>query len=103
LSHPLKGKFEGTAGRGLFNAIWNVIQSRAKEMKVSRETRRKGSKELQAVEIPGAEETGVGAVGSSTDDEEIRRRAYEIYLERGENSGNELEDWLQAERELQRG
>ena len=30
----------------------------------------------------------------------IRRRAYEIYLERGENPGCELDDWLQAEREV---
>ena len=35
--------------------------------------------------------------------EEIRRRAYEIYLERGEQPGHELDDWLQAERELERG
>jgi hypothetical protein len=32
--------------------------------------------------------------------QEIRNRAYEIYLQRGEQSGYELEDWLQAEREL---
>ncbi len=31
---------------------------------------------------------------------EIRRRAYEIYLEHGEEPGHDLEDWLQAEREL---
>ena len=34
--------------------------------------------------------------------EEIRFRAYEIYLERGGLPGNELDDWLQAERELER-
>ena len=34
--------------------------------------------------------------------EEIRLRAYEIHLERGGFPGNELDDWLQAERELQR-
>ena len=33
-------------------------------------------------------------------DEEIRQRAYEIYLSRGAASGFELDDWLQAEREL---
>jgi len=33
--------------------------------------------------------------------EEIRLRAYEIYLERGGLPGNELDDWLQAERELE--
>jgi len=36
-------------------------------------------------------------------DEEIRLRAYEVYLERGEQPGRELDDWLQAERELERG
>lgn len=36
----------------------------------------------------------------ATTDQEIRRRAYEIYLERGAQPGHELEDWLQAEREL---
>ena len=33
-------------------------------------------------------------------DEEIRQRAYEIYLNRGATPGFELDDWLQAEREL---
>ena len=36
----------------------------------------------------------------STHEEEIRNRAYEIYLQRGRQPGYELEDWLQAEREL---
>ena len=36
----------------------------------------------------------------SSREQEIRNRAYEIYLQRGEQSGDELEDWLQAEREL---
>ena len=31
---------------------------------------------------------------------EIRGRAYELYLARGEEPGRDLEDWLQAEREL---
>ena len=32
----------------------------------------------------------------------IRQRAYEIYLERGEQPGRDLDDWLHAERELRR-
>jgi hypothetical protein len=32
--------------------------------------------------------------------DDIRRRAYEIYRERGGLPGLELEDWLQAESEL---
>jgi hypothetical protein len=41
------------------------------------------------------------SVGNAGRTEEIRRRAYEIYLERGEQPGGELDDWLQAE--LERG
>ena len=36
----------------------------------------------------------------SSCEQAIRNRAYEIYLQRGGQSGCELEDWLQAEREL---
>jgi hypothetical protein len=36
----------------------------------------------------------------SIGEEEIRCRAYEIYLERGAHPGHEWDDWLQAEREL---
>jgi hypothetical protein len=34
-------------------------------------------------------------------EDDVRRRAYEIYLKRGANPGDEVGDWLQAERELQ--
>jgi hypothetical protein len=33
-------------------------------------------------------------------EDEIRRRAYEIYKQRGPASGSEAEDWLTAEREV---
>jgi hypothetical protein len=32
--------------------------------------------------------------------EEIELRAYEIYLKRGGEKGNQLDDWLAAEKEL---
>ncbi len=32
--------------------------------------------------------------------EQIQARAYEIYLERGGAPGNQIDDWLRAEREL---
>ena len=32
--------------------------------------------------------------------EQIRRRAYELYDQRGRDDGHELDDWLQAESEL---
>ena len=33
-------------------------------------------------------------------EERIRRRAYELYVQRGNQSGSELYDWLQAEEEM---
>lgn len=33
-------------------------------------------------------------------EEEIRRRAYELYEQRGRTPGREGEDWLRAEREI---
>jgi Protein of unknown function (DUF2934) len=33
-------------------------------------------------------------------DEQIRRRAYEIYLERGGNGGSPEQDWLRAQEEV---
>src|ERR1700726_1674328 len=50
-----------------------------------------------------AAETVEASVGNAARDEETRRRAYEIYLERGEQPGRELDDWIQAERQLDRG
>jgi Protein of unknown function (DUF2934) len=68
---------------------------------MSTKLKRNHSTEFQATSTRA--ETEEGAVGNSTRDEEIRRRAYEIYFERGEQPGRELDDWLQAERELKRG
>jgi len=33
-------------------------------------------------------------------EERIRQRAYELYVGRGNQSGSELDDWLQAEDEI---
>jgi hypothetical protein len=35
-------------------------------------------------------------------DERIRQRAYELYLQRDNSPGDELDDWLRAEAEIQR-
>ena len=46
-----------------------------------------------------------GADKASTEDpprlDEIRIRAYEIYIERDGQPGDELSDWLQAKREIE--
>ena len=49
---------------------------------------------------PDAEVGQPDRLRPAASEQEIRRRAYEIYLERGAQPGCELEDWLQAEREL---
>lgn len=35
--------------------------------------------------------------------QDVARRAYELFLERGAEHGRDLEDWLRAERELAGG
>ena len=37
--------------------------------------------------------------GGSADQEQIRMRAYELYRERGGKVGDDMADWLRAERE----
>jgi hypothetical protein len=69
-------------------------------MNMSSKPKANERQELHA--IPSQEaETGQAQVANGPRDEEIRRRAYEIYLERGEEPGHELDDWFQAERELE--
>ncbi|HJQ67779.1 MAG TPA: DUF2934 domain-containing protein [Blastocatellia bacterium] len=52
----------------------------------------------QAIEQPKVDK--IEAATNYPTYEEIRLRAYEIYLERGGGDGNDADDWLQAEREL---
>ena len=65
--------------------------------------RRNRSKELQAIKASGEEERAEGAVGNSALDAKIRRRAYQLYVERGGQNGRDLDDWLQAKREIESG
>ncbi len=44
--------------------------------------------------------TGTGSRDAGPAEDEIRRRAYEIYQSRAGEVGRESEDWAQAEREL---
>ena len=37
---------------------------------------------------------------AETDRERVAQRAYELYLERGAREGQDLDDWLSAEREV---
>ena len=62
---------------------------------MSSKPKRNGSTEAEATQS----NTGEVPFENSTNEEEVRRRAYEIYFERGEQPGRDLDDWLQAERE----
>jgi hypothetical protein len=63
-------------------------------------SKRSGTLEVRGTAIQSdAENTPADQAPSH---EQIRLRAYEIYLERGGFPGNELDDWLQAEHELER-
>jgi Protein of unknown function (DUF2934) len=61
--------------------------------------RNRKSKTTEAAAVPVATETRKNLVPINLE-EEIRRRAYELYVERGSTPGNESEDWLTAEREV---
>jgi hypothetical protein len=37
---------------------------------------------------------------ASSLEERVRQRAHEIYVQRGDQFGSEIEDWLEAEREI---
>lgn len=45
-------------------------------------------------------DTAPDPIGSGPTEEEIRYRAYLLYIERGGEHGTDFEDWLNAEREL---
>jgi hypothetical protein len=52
---------------------------------------------------PKASPVGAGENGDRSPTRiEIGRRAYEIFLERGNVHGHDLDDWLQAENELKK-
>ena len=56
--------------------------------------------ESQATSVPQGDLVKTSAADSPRL-EEIRIRAYEIYIERGGQPGPDLDDWFQAERELE--
>src|SRR6266853_5205360 len=64
------------------------------------ESKSNGNLELRATSVQ--RQPDATSARSTPSDEEIRRRAYEIYLERGDLAGDEIDDWLRAERELQK-
>lgn len=52
--------------------------------------------------VTGASFMGKDTGGRRIDDAEIRARAYELYRDRGEEHGHDVDDWLRAEEEIER-
>jgi Protein of unknown function (DUF2934) len=50
--------------------------------------------------MPSVESQTAEAIGSSVTENDIARRAFELYCDRGREDGHDLDDWLTAEREL---
>ena len=60
----------------------------------------KGTRKAAASRKTGKSGNVQEALTSAPSADEIRVRAYEIYIERGQRDGEDLENWLQAEKEL---
>jgi hypothetical protein len=82
------------AGIGAFGQLERPQMSDSKI-----EWERKMSQATSMKAVPPAEETKQVMRGEPTT-EQIRNRAYEIYVSRRDAPGDELQDWLLAEREL---
>jgi hypothetical protein len=63
-------------------------------------SKREGTGRTESKTAPAQAGTGHAGSADRAGVDEIRLRAYEIYLERLEQPGRELDDWLEAERQL---
>jgi hypothetical protein len=50
--------------------------------------------------MPSVESPTVVPIASSVTEGDIARRAFELYCDRGREDGHDVDDWLNAEREL---
>jgi len=69
-------------------------------VKTQKKTVTRGSVETTAKAKPVNRVSSTASITVLPSQTEIAQRAYEIYVARGKVGGRELEDWIQAEREL---
>lgn len=50
--------------------------------------------------MPAVESPTAVAIASGVTESDIARRAFELYCDRGGEDGHDVDDWLNAEREL---
>jgi hypothetical protein len=72
----------------------------AKSKETTMPSKRRGTGRKDSEEAVTHATAGFAESANPSRLDEIRLRAYEIYLERGERPGRELDDWLEAERQL---
>ena len=58
------------------------------------------NRDMQPEQQQGAPQFAGNTTAAGNDRERVARRAYELYLERGAVDGQDMDDWLSAEREL---
>lgn len=75
--------------------------AKAKTPRVSKSTNKQVITMPEAGSILQVKKNAPSNTASPADlESKIRQRAYELYVERGNTSGHQNEDWLRAEREV---
>jgi DUF2934 family protein len=81
--------FESTRQGQIHKEAFHNVRPKSLAEKMSRTDKDSAESEKTQVEV-----------SNSPSPEEIRQRAYELYMEGGCVHGRDLDDWLQAERDL---
>jgi DUF2934 family protein len=68
----------------------------------SQETAASRESQTGATALDANTEARSTSMGSEPSEEDVRMRAYQRYLDRGGDHGADFDDWVNAERELQR-
>ena len=50
--------------------------------------------------MPSVESPAAAVIAAGVTESDISRRAFELYCDRGREDGHDVDDWLNAEREL---
>jgi hypothetical protein len=84
------GKTKGTTGE--------PKARRAPERRTTKATAARPIAVASELAMPG--QSAARQAGTDLNPEEVQRRAYEIYIGRGRTNGCDVDDWLEAERQL---
>jgi hypothetical protein len=68
---------------------------------MAKERKRNGGVSVLDRDVASPELSG-GTTAANVERDRIAERAYELYVQRGGEDGRDLDDWLEAEREVER-